>query len=1058
MLEIKNIKKTYETEDLKQIALNNVSINFRQCEFACILGPSGSGKTTLLNIIGGLDQYDQGDLIINGISTKKYNDRAWDSYRNHRIGFVFQNYNLIQHQTILSNVELALTLSGVSKTERQKRAKKVLTDVGLREHINKKPNQLSGGQMQRVAIARALVNNPDILLADEPTGALDSETSVQIMKLLKKVSKDKLVIMVTHNPELATEYSTRIIKLKDGEIVDDSNSYKEIVGTKEDNDQKSKKTSMSFKTALGLSFNNLMIKKKRTLLVSFASSIGIIGIALILSLSTGFQNYIDKLQEDTLSSYPLMITSEAADMTSMLLSMVSEEGNYDNKSDIVTEKQYLSSMFGNIKSNDLTSFKNYLETNYDKVDKDITTTKYTYSVTPLIYTTDATKEVVKLNPSTLTSSIYSSSISSMTSSFSSVFSQMINDQDMLDEQYEVLSGRWPKKYNEMIIVLSEPNTISDMLVYSLGLRDVEELNEIITKMMSGEAVDIKNEPMKFTYEDLMNVKLKLIKQTDLYKYNKKYNIYEDMSEDKDYIEKLYKSAEELKIVGVVVPKKGTTSMTLSPGVAYKEELTEYITNEAYKTEIVTKQLNNKDINVFSNQKFDENNQNNNLDFQDLITVDTKKLSSAFNMKISEKDIQDLTSGYMSEISNSITTDVTDAKDDFMTSLTQLSKGVLNDYLNKHSDGIIHLNDIDNVVNEYMTEKGNATTSNLENKYIIPKTIFNTTYTQLIKGMLQGYVIGYYINDPTLTTDTNNPGARITSTIIDSTVSSYTNQVLVIRTAETMAQQMTEAVIKKDVLTNVGELTGDLMNKVAQSFKVDPEVIASAFQFDLSEDELKRIMNAMMSSESTKTAATNLISLGYQDQDDPTAISFYFNSFESKENFLEFISTYNKSMEENGQDDNVINYTDTTGILMSSVKKVVDSVSYVLIAFVSISLIVSSIMIGIITYISVLERTKEIGILRAIGASKKNISSIFNAETFIIGLLSGSMGIITTLVLIIPINLIIHSLTKTNSISATLPITGAIVLIILSIILTLIGGLIPSKIASKKDPVESLRSE
>ncbi len=1065
MLEIKKIKKIYETESLKQIALNDISINFRKCEFACILGPSGSGKTTLLNIIGGLDKYNSGDLVINEISTKKYNDRDWDSYRNHRIGFVFQNYNLISHQSVLSNVELALTLSGVSAVEREARAKKVLKEVGLEEHAYKKPNQLSGGQMQRVAIARALVNDPDILLADEPTGALDSQTSTQIMELLKRVSKDKLVIMVTHNPELARKYSTRIIKLKDGKIEGDTNPYDDKLKEKNiSSKEKSKKTYMSFKTALGLSFNNLMIKKKRTLLVSFASSIGIIGIALILSLSTGFQNYIDKIQEDTLSSYPLTITSETADMTSLLLSMVSEEGNYDKNSDIVTEKQYMSSIFSNIKSNDLKSFKNYLETNYEKIKNDVTSVKYTYSVVPMIYTIDASNNLSKLNPSSLSSSIYSSSVSSMTSSFSSIFTQMIEDKNMLSEQYDLLSGTWPENYNEMIIVLSEPNSISDMLIYSLGLRDTKELNDIVTKIMSGEEINIDNEPMEITYEELMNVSLKLIMQSDIYKYNSSYNLYEDMSEDENYMKKLYLNAENLKIVGVVSPKEGVTSMALSPGVAYTKDLINHIIDESFKSEIVKKQLENEEVNVISNIRFDEETNNSNLDFEDLISVDKDALESAFDVKINEDDIKKMTSGYMNKISASITTDINPAKVSFVNTLKTLSKNIMNDYIESplHKNGetpVMYLNDVDTIIETFM-EKNDSKKAilDLESEYVVPSSVFVSTYKGLIKGMLQGYISSYYMADPSLTTDINNPGAAIINDTIDNTVNLFINDALVISTSEVMAKNMTEALMQKSILVEVGELSGSLMKEMASAFNVDPDKISSAFKFDLSEEEIKRVMTAMMTTNNASNAKTNLINLGYQNIEEPTTISFYFGSFDSKEKFLSFIDSYNKLMENRNNEDAVINYTDTTGILMSSVKTVVDSVSYVLIAFVSISLIVSSIMIGIITYISVLERTKEIGILRAIGASKNNISSIFNAETFIIGLISGLMGITVSLILIIPINMIIHSLTGNANINAVLPLFGAIVLVILSIVLTLIGGLIPSKMASKKDPVEALRSE
>ena len=1055
MLRLKDVTKIYETEGFKQTALNNISVDFRQNEFTSILGPSGSGKTTLLNIIGGLDHYTTGDLIINDISTKKFKDSSWDSYRNHRIGFVFQNYNLISHQSVLSNVTLALTLSGIGKKEAIKRAKSILKEVGLINHINKKPNQLSGGQMQRVAIARALVNNPDILLADEPTGALDSETSVQIMKLLKKIAKNKLVIMVTHNSDLANEYSNRIITLKDGQITSDTNPYDEIKeheNLKEANNNKSKKTSMSLFTAMSLSFNNLMTKKGRTILVAFAGSIGIIGIALILSLSTGFQNYIDKLQEDTLSSYPLTITSESTDITGMLLS-VTENTNDSDGTETVKEKQNISSMLTNIKSNDLKSFNNYLKTNYSKVNKDITSIKYSYNIDPIIYTIDATNTLAKVNPNNLFSSIYGSSPLSNYSSYASIFSQMIDDKDSIEEQYDVLKGKWPENYDEMVIVLSNPNSISDLLVYSLGLRQTSELSEMITSIMSGEKTEINNEPLTFTYDDLLNVKLKLIMQTDLYKYNSKYKIYEDMSEDEKYMEKLYDKAVPLKIVGIVSPKSGSSSMALSPGVAYSSKLIDYIIDYSSKQNIVKEQLNDESTDVFSNTSFDSKNSKPKIDFSELISIDNKKLQSAFNFKIDSNTIKNNTSNYMQEISNSVTTDITPAKKAFNDTLSTFENGIFSSI-----NSTISMNDIDSTISSYLNKESSKNElSKLESSYIIPSSTYKTTYTGLLKGLLQVYISAYYAVDPSLTTDPNNMTALVNMDIVAEVIASYNESAAIVGTKETMAKYMTEALMKKTILTKVGELTSSLTKTIATSFNVDEKKIASAFKFNLDETQLSRIMNAMTSTEQSN-ATSNLISLGYQNKEKPTSISFYFNSFDSKENFLDFIDSYNEIMKSNKEEDKVINYTDTTGILMSSVKKVVDSVTYVLIAFVSISLVVSSIMIGIITYISVYERTKEIGILRSIGASKRNISSIFNAETLIIGLLSGFIGIGITYALIPIINSIIHSLTGNLSINSLLELKGAIALVILSVILTLIGGLIPAASASKRDPVEALRSE
>ena len=1055
MLEIKKITKVYKTEGFTQTALDVVSVNFRECEFASILGPSGSGKTTFLNIIGGLDHYTSGDLVINEISTKKFKDSDWDSYRNHRIGFVFQNYNLITHQTILSNVKLALTLSGISKKEATERAKKALCDVGLEKHINKRPNQLSGGQMQRVAIARALVNNPDILLADEPTGALDSETSVQIMELLKKIAKNKLVIMVTHNPELAEKYSSRIIKLKDGKIISDTNPYDGKKNTKEDksvNNFKSKKTGMSFLTALSLSFNNLMTKKGRTVLVAFAGSIGIIGIALILAVSTGFQNYVDSIQEDTLTSYPLTIMQESTDITGMLLAMTTGERKNKGTNKVI-EQQYLTNMLSNVRANDLKSFKKYLEDNYKKVDDDLSSVKYSYSIDPLIYTIDATGKLAKLNPSNLFSSIYNSNMLSSYSSFGSIFSQMIDDKDALSEQYNVLAGRWPEKYDEMIIVLSEPNGISDLLVYSLGLRDNNELTNMVTKIMSGESVNVNNKPMELSYDDLMKVTLKLIMPSDTYKYNNNYKVYEDMSEDDNYMKSLYEKALNLKIVGVVSAKEGTTSTALSPGVNYTASLIDYIIDYAEKSELVKKQLANSQIDAFSGDRFDSKKSDIGFGFDDVISIDSDKLSKAFNINIDEDAIRKQTVNYMTEINSAISTDIKPATDDFMNTLYNFEDGLLSSIQDN-----IALNDANTLVDDYLNSyEAGGKLKELETKYFISKDNFKKAYKGLLSGLMQTYISSYYMIDQSLTEDTNNPVAGVNNEIFNSSKEGYNKSAGIIGVGETMGKAMTEMVMRKTILGKVQELTANITNSIASGFNVDEDAISSAFSLNFTEDELMRVVGAMMNKKES-TAKSNLISLGYQDKDEPTFISFYFSSFDGKEHFLKFIDSYNKKMKHNKQENKVINYSDTTGILMNSVKTIVNAVSYVLIAFVSISLVVSSIMIGIITYISVYERTKEIGILRSIGASKRNISSIFNAETFIIGLLSGLFGIGISYTLIPIINAVLHHYTGNIPLRAMLAINSALVLVILSIILTLIGGLIPARAASKKDPVEALRSE
>ena len=1057
MLQIKKISKQYKTGDLVQNALKDVSLNLRDNEFVSILGPSGSGKTTLLNIIGGLDRYDKGDLIINNVSTKHYKDRDWDSYRNHTIGFVFQSYNLIPHQTVLANVELALTIGGISKKERKRRALEALDKVGLKDQAHKRPNQMSGGQMQRVAIARALVNNPDILLADEPTGALDTETSVQVMELLKQVANDRLVIMVTHNPELAEEYSTRIVKLKDGEIIGDTNPF----NPDEKNIEKPKhknlgKSSMSIFTAFSLSLNNLFTKKARTILTSFAGSIGIIGIALILALSTGFQNYIDKIQEDTLTSYPLTVTLETADTASMLLSMVAESKE-EVKEGTVKENQTITNMFSKIGTNDLKSFKTYLEENSSRVDELVSLVQYQYGISPLIYTKNVNKKITQLNPSKMmatmsgTDTTMMSSMSSSMGVSTSVFNQMIDDREMLESQYNVIAGRWPENYDEVILILPDENSISDLLLYSLGLRDDKELEDMMAKIMKGEKVENTNSPLELTYEELMNTELKLIDASDTYKYNKRYDVYESMTDDEEFMQEVYDNAIELKVVGIICPESDSSMMS---GVGYTKTLTEYVINEASKSEIVKKQLENEEINVFSNKRFDDDSKETAIDFDDLVTIDTEALNSAFDGGISETEIANMTEGYMSEISSAITTDTSKAQTAFTNTLVTLATDMLNEYItNNQTAGVaaIKLSDVETIVNSFMEKEETKTKlAQLELEYIIPQSEFTKIYSETIKGFLTEYI-------KMLSQDKENPSTFLVADAVEPMVKALIENELILASSQKVASGMVEASMQKTILTKVGELTAKLMEKVASAFNVDEAKIASAFQINMDEEEMRRLFETMASSNGVQNADTNLIMLGYQDINEPSSISFYFKNFDSKELFINFLDEYNKKMEAE-DDEKVIKYTDITGILMSSVSVIVDSVSYVLIAFVSISLIVSSIMIGIITYISVLERTKEIGVLRAIGASKRNISSIFNAETFIVGLFAGLIGIGVSLLLLIPINSIIHAVTGNPDIIAVLPISAAIVLIILSVVLTLIGGIIPSRKAAKKDPVLALRTE
>ena len=1123
MLQIKNICKTYKTGDLVQQALDNVSLDLRDNEFVAILGPSGSGKTTLLNIIGGLDRYDEGDLIINGISTKNYKDRDWDTYRNHTIGFVFQSYNLIPHQTVLSNVELALTIGGISRKQRKEMALQALDEVGLKEQAHKKPNQMSGGQMQRVAIARALVNNPDILLADEPTGALDSKTSIQVMELLKEVARDRLVVMVTHNPELANEYANRIVNLKDGRIISDSNPFRAPKIEAQDKPIRNKKPHMSYLTALSLSFNNLLTKKGRTILTAFAGSIGIIGIALITSLSTGFQNYIDKIQEDTLSSYPLTITSETADATSAILSMVSDRKENKSEGNMVRERQYLTTMFSSIGSNDLKSLKTYLDTHYDDYKDDVTFIDYRYSIRPIIYTIDAADNVAKLNPSSLQSSMYSSQANSFMSTLSfggnSVFNEMSENYESFKDQYDVLAGRWPEKYDELLLVLSEPNSISDLLVYSLGLRDTNELRSIINSVMSGEEVSVNNPSTEYSYEQLMGIDLRLIEPSDMYKYNVRYDVYEDMSGDDAYMRDLLKRSLKLNIVGIVCAKDDS-SFALSTGINYTRDLVNYIIKEASRTAIVSKQLTNKDVDVFSNKRFDEVNEEEqeSLDFNEMVSIDEDMIKDAFKFNVDEDafNFETVDAGQMQNIVMDSAKTAADmiANTPDKTMLTGIFTLINSTYLQQTTQAYeqAHLEEIKEIGEDgqeiLLSQKLNLKQEELDTA---KNAISGTSYKQFAKNLLEANQ--QYIGQLPEGTNVSALLDMITASQYDSLANGvkamfgsyydglkqiavedqvdyvkeendtvYGSGEIQLRASALLAAQLgnqtalenTAAVISAMIndftvymiAGQIGAATGKMMEPMMDSFSklgemfgqdmmsVDTDKFAKAFQFNMDQEELSRLMETMMQGTDEKTAYKNLLALGYQDLEDPTSISFYFRDFAAKENFLAFLDAYNDSVDE----DTRVRYTDITGILMSSVKTIVDVVTYVLIAFVSISLVVSSIMIAVITLISVLERTKEIGILRAMGASKRNVSSIFSAETFIIGALSGLLGVGVTIASLPLINRIIHNVANNQDVNAVLPKEAAIALILISIILTILAGFIPSKKAAKQDPVIALRSE
>lgn len=895
MLELNDIKKDYVSGSTTVSALKGINLRFRDCEFVSILGQSGCGKTTMLNIIGGLDKYTSGDLKINGVSTKNYKDRDWDFYRNNSIGFVFQSYNLIPHQTVLSNVELALTLSGVSKAERKKRAIEALEKVGLGEQIHKKPNQMSGGQMQRVAIARALVNNPDILLADEPTGALDTETSIQIMELLKEISKDRLIIMVTHNPELAKNYSTRIVRLLDGVITDDSDPYsledmeadiraKEAakVKTSEKKTKKSgkkQKTSMSFFTALSLSFNNLMTKKTRTILTAFAGSIGIIGIAMILSISNGIQLYIDRVQRDTLSSYPITLQAEAIDISSMVSSMTgnSDSEEHEDKSKIYSNDimgDMINTMVKEVKSNNLSEFKKYIENGSSDIKSYVSDIQYSYDVPLNIYMKDTSNGVEQLNPGTMFDSIYGEGATSASSSMSSgmgmgmfsnssVWNQLLGNQQVLDEQYDVLAGHWPENFNEVVLVADKNNEVDDYTLYSLGLKDPEEVRTLFKKMMVGESYETKKD-ISYTFDEILDTEFKLVMPTDMYKYNDVTGTWDDYSKDDKYMTNVVNNGTDIKVCGIIRPNDDAVSTSLSSGIGYTSKLTEYIIEEVKNSEIAKAQLADTSVDVFTGVPFDNDR----------------------NTEITMDD-----------------------------------------------------------VNAYM-----ATLSPEESAQM---------------------------------------------------------------------QAMTSG---------------------------------------MSDDQILQLFSASLKARTTDaTLDSNKSKLGITDLDTPSQIDIYATDFDSKEKVQNIIKDYNKLQQDDGKEENVINYTDYVGIMMSSVSTIINAISYVLIAFVAISLIVSSIMIGIITYISVLERTKEIGVLRSIGASKKDVSRIFNAETLIEGFVSGALGIVVTLLLCIPANALIKHLTDISNV-AQLPVAGGVILIIISMFLTFIAGLIPAKLAAKKDPVVALRSE
>ena len=1064
MLQLKKIHKQYKTGDLVQTALDKVSLNLRDCEFVAILGPSGSGKTTLLNIIGGLDRYDSGDLIINGISTKKYTDRDWDSYRNHTIGFVFQSYNLIPHQTVLANVELALTISGVSGAERRRRATEALQKVGLGNQLHKHPTEMSGGQMQRVAIARALVNDPDILLADEPTGALDSETSIQVMELLKEVAKDRLVVMVTHNPELAHQYATRIVQLKDGVIRSDTDPFEPDAAQLAPPVHKSMgRSSMSPLTSLSLSFNNLLTKKARTLLTAFAGSIGIIGIALIISLSAGVNQYIDDTERSTLSEYPLQILSSGMDLTSMLTSgspasasgTTAEEG-------MVPVRQLITQMVAGITSNDLKSLKTYLESDDCTIAEDATSIEYSYNAQPQIYREDADGSIRQVNPDSSLSSLGISSTSSTNSMMSSmmntsVFYQLPESDELYNSQYEVKAGRWPEKYNECVAVLGADGTITDYALYALGLRDSAELDKMIQQFAQNQNVDVPTDFKTYRYSDFIGIQFKLVNAADRYLRDDDHNAWVDKSDDKDFMKSLVASSETLTVVGVVQPKEDASASMLSSGIAYPAALTQHVIAAAAGSQMVKDQLASPAINVMNGEPFGTEDASA-FDMSSLFRIDTDMLKSAFQFDTSKLNFDlsgafDLDNGsvdlgsLLDPDDFQLDLDLTETPDLDMSTLTDLFANM----------------DL-SVSEDKMQELAQKVLVGYKD-YVIGNGILNLnkiSFSQYLKSdafkTLMNDAMGELFDQDALQAQFSEAMQTAMSTLMES-YSSQISETLQAQLGSAMQTAMTELMtqMSQNIQSQMQQSFSQLGSQMESALKIDATAFQKAIQFNMSEDDLTDLMKSAMLS-STATYDSNLQTLGYADLDAPSQIKIYPQDFDHKASVVAKLDAYNDNMRSQGADDKVIQYTDVVGTLMTSVTEIINMISNMLVAFVSISLVVSSIMIGVITYISVLERRKEIGILRAIGASKRNISEVFNAETFIIGLCSGVMGIVLSEILLIPGNMLIQKISNGTNVVARLPLNAALVLIVLATVLTILGGFIPAKGASRSDPVKALRSE
>ncbi|MBQ1411540.1 MAG: ABC transporter ATP-binding protein/permease [Oscillospiraceae bacterium] len=1178
MLQIKHVEKVYRTGALVQRALDGVSLSLRDNEFVAILGPSGSGKTTLLNVIGGLDRYDAGELIINGVSTRKYSARDWDSYRNHTVGFVFQSYNLIPHQTILANVELALTISGVSRRARRNRARNALEQVGLGEHIHKKPAQLSGGQMQRVAIARALVNDPDILLADEPTGALDSETSVQVMELLKEVARDRLVVMVTHNPELADEYATRIVRLKDGHIIDDTDPFdSEAEGPAEHRNLG--KASMSVLTALSLSFNNLWTKKVRTLLVAFAGSIGIIGIAMILSMSNGVDRYIQSVEEDTLKSYPLQITDTSFDLGALMNRNQGNAGEPDesDRDAEVREWKTVTNLFSRVSVNDLASLRAYLESGQTDIYDQVQAISYDYNITPRIFTVDETR-VRQVNPDSTFAAMGFSSVEGMSSMLSQMtssdsFRVMPSEPALYEGQYDIMAGHWPENWNECVVVLTKGGWIPDLTLYAMGLKDADELDEMVRRFTQGETVEATGPALRLRYSDLLGISFKVLPASALYTYDADYQVWADRSSDEVWMRKTLETADDLTIVGVVMPSEDMSNPTLTYGIAYPATLADHLRSLSAESELTQQQLADPSIDVFTGLPFGEPERERDMDMSSLFSVDEEAISKAFQFDLGEngdldmsafdlsgldfsgldlstavdpsafsaampqltqRDIADLMSGVKLNISSEDLRDLftqlgegwlATAVQDPSTDPTRLA-GALTEYL--ASDAARQI--VEDGIRQALAENGAAsvTPEELEGmlvavlagyedyaaqqdpegialplaflsdylrsdfarsaleasaKELQTRAMAFTLSTEQVSALTQAVYEGYEAyageNDAPgfeslsrsftdyLASDeaTGILTAAVTKAL-DTSGLEYKAAVLFSRYSASVGNAIGAAMesamgglteqLTQAIADNLSGLTEQFAANLQDAFQIDPEALAEAFSMNMDAAELRDLMTALMSKQSN-TYSGNLRKLGYATDEDPSSITIYPKDFAGKGRIKEILAEYNARMELEDPD-KVITYTDLVDTLMSSVTDIVDAISAVLIAFVAVSLVVSSVMIGVITYISVLERRKEIGILRAIGASKRNISEVFNAETFIIGAMAGLMGVGITYLLLIPANRIIASVAGEVNIRAYLQPAAAAILVALSIVLTLLGGLIPSRKAARQDPVTALRSE